>query len=58
MDEFEKKLKQYRAQQKRQALIDRIKTKFKEVMNYGIYDKPEDVKIEITVSILSNLKHH
>ena len=54
MDEFEKKLKQYRAQQNRKALLDRIQTKFKDIMNYGIYEKEKedkDVTIEISVSI-------
>lgn len=53
MDSFEKKLEEYRAHQKRKKFVDKVKTTFKSIMNYGIYEKEKentDVKIPIPVS--------
>lgn len=50
MDSFEKKLEEFRAHQKRQKLVDKVRTTFKSIMNYGIHDnESKDVKISIPV---------
>lgn len=53
MESFEKKLEEYRAHQRRRKLVDKVKATFKSIMNYGIHEKPADVKIPIPVSELA-----